>query len=184
MRRILFLITLLLALAGCTAPSATLDRPAEQEPAQVEPIVPSKLSIPSLNLMAQVDTTGLNPDSTIAVPDVNHPERAAWVDVGPQPGEVGRALIVGHINGGGFPGVFGDLATIKPGEKVIVTDAEGKDLTYVVDRITQYPKDSFPSGRVYGDTKEKELALVTCGGSLDTSVGSYRDNIVVFTKLA
>ena len=45
-----------------------------------------------------------------------------------------------------------------------------------------YPKDAFPTDRVYGPTAGPELRLITCGGSFDRSAGSYRDNTVVFAR--
>lgn len=182
---ILRVVLLLAFLAGCGSPPAA-DTPIPPAPptapAAVESI-PAVLTIPALELNAPIDRTGLNPDHTITAPDVNHPERAAWVDIGPQPGSIGRAVIAGHINGGGHPGVFADLATIPIGAEITVTDQDGVDRRFVVEQVTQWPKTGFPTGRVYGDTQQAELALVTCGGELDPAAHSYKDNIIVMARL-
>lgn len=182
---VLRLLLLLAFLAGCGSPPATDTPvpPATAPPAGTESI-PAVLTIPALELNAPIDRTGLNPDHTVTPPDVNHPERAAWVDIGPQPGSIGRALIAGHINGGGHPGVFADLATIPIGADIVVTDQDGTDRRFIVQEVTQWPKTGFPTGRVYGDTQQAELALITCGGELNTATHSYGDNIVVFARMA
>lgn len=170
-------------LVGCTSPiEGALPGPAPDPAAAVGE--PAALTIPSLELAAVVDRTGLADNGSITVPDVNKPDIAAWVDAGPKPGDTGRALIIGHINGAGKPGVFADLATITPGSEVRVTDSAGAEVRFVVDAITQWPKDQFPTGRVYGDTNRAELALVTCGGEFDPAAGSHPDNIIVLAHRA
>ena len=53
-----------------------------------------------------------------------------------------------------------------------------------MDRVEQYPKDRFPTRAVYGDVAGPELRLITCGGELDRAARSYRDNIVVYARMA
>lgn len=48
--------------------------------------------------------------------------------------------------------------------------------------MEQYPKDSFPTADVYGDTSEPELRLITCAGVWDTEASSHRDNTVVYAR--
>ncbi len=47
----------------------------------------------------------------------------------------------------------------------------------------EYPKDAFPTAKVYGPTTRAELRLITCGGTFDRSIGHYRDNIVAYAHL-
>lgn len=182
MRRLLVVAACVLALAGC---GTTLTRATSAAPPAPTPAAaPAAISIPSLALAAPVDQVGLNRDGTVAAPDLAHPERTAWVTAGPRPGQQGRALIEGHINGSGHPGAFADLASIAVGAQVVVTDDDGTDHRFVVYRVGQAPKTAFPTGAVYGDVPGAELVLVTCGGDLDTAAHSYRDNTIVFARLA
>ena len=45
-----------------------------------------------------------------------------------------------------------------------------------------WPKDDFPTARVYGDTDQPELRLLTCGGPFDPQTKHYLDNVVVYAK--
>jgi hypothetical protein len=127
---------------------------------------------------------GLNDDGTVQVPPVSTPMRAGWYDKAPTAGEVGPAVILGHVDGNKQPGIFFRLKDLAKGDDVLVTRQDGRHLEFVVDRVEQVAKDSFPTDEVYGDTTGPELRLITCGGVFDHTAHSYEDNIVVFAKLA
>jgi hypothetical protein len=57
------------------------------------------------------------------------------------------------------------------------------ELTFWVDHVEKYPKDSFPTDAVYGDLDHAGLRLITCGGEFDEEAGDYADNVVVFATL-
>jgi sortase (surface protein transpeptidase) len=107
-----------------------------------------------------------------------------WYSAGPVPGEVGPAVFAGHVDLDGRLGVFADLARMQPGQQVSVVRPDGRPVTFVVDRVEQHAKDAFPTDAVYGPTDAPELRLITCGGSFDRRRGSYRDNVIVFARLA
>ena len=46
----------------------------------------------------------------------------------------------------------------------------------------QYPKDNFPTQKVYGNTEGAELRLITCDG-YDPETGLFDDNYVVYAEL-
>ncbi|MEE3921844.1 sortase [Micromonospora sp. BRA006-A] len=85
----------------------------------------------------------------------------------------------GHVDSQHGPAVFFDLggcaaATIR------VLRADGRTATFTVDGVGAYPKERFPTARVYGGDAAARLRLITCGGRFDPRTGSYPDNIVVF----
>jgi len=45
------------------------------------------------------------------VPPVSQPLQAGWYKVRRRPGEVGKAVILGHVDGGGQLGVFNKLTS-------------------------------------------------------------------------
>jgi hypothetical protein len=94
-----------------------------------------------------------------------------------------RAVVVGHVDGMKQKGIFYRLKEIRPTNQVLVSRKDGTELTFVVSRAEQIDKDEFPTEAVYGDTADSEVRLITCGGSFDRSVHSYRDNIIVYATL-
>lgn len=123
---------------------------------------------------------GLLADGSLQVPPSGFP--AGWYTGGPTPGELGPAVIAGHIDWHG-PGVFFKLHTLKPGDQVMVRRADGSQPTFRISRVARYPKDRFPTSLVYGNLDHAGLRLVTCGGSFNSQTGHYRDNIVVYADL-
>ena len=100
-----------------------------------------------------------------------------WAD-GPRPGSDGAAVVVGHVDLRGEPGVFGRLAQARPGMVVAVSSGTAV-VRYRVVSVDRYAKSAFPTEQVYRPTGAAELRLVTCGGRFDPRTGHYEDNVVV-----
>ena len=128
-----------------------------------------------------VSALGLNPDRTVQVPASF--QEPGWYRLGPAPGQVGSAVILGHVDSYQGPAVFFRLRSLRPGDRVEVSLADGVTAHFVVDAVAMYPKKQFPARRVYGSHGYSALQLVTCGGAFDTSTRSYLSNIVVYTSL-
>lgn len=123
---------------------------------------------------------GLEADGTMEVPPEGFP--AGWYTGAPTPGEMGPAVIAGHVDWLG-PAVFHDLAQLKVDDHITVTRADGSIAVFEVTQVGQYPKTEFPTGLVYGQIEYAGLRLITCGGVFNTATGHYLDNVVVFARL-
>ncbi len=106
-----------------------------------------------------------------------------WFTGAPTPGEIGPAVIVGHVDWAGELGSFYDLGELKPGDAITVTREDGSNVLFRVTERGQYPKDQFPTDAVYANTDHPALRLITCGGEFDRSTGNYLDNIIVFADM-
>lgn len=178
MRLLALLATVLGLIAGCGTTAVT-PAPAPQ-PA---PASPAYIEIDTLGVTSTLDPLGLNPDGTIEVPPVTEPEQAGYYTHGPAPGEVGPAVILGHVDGGGVEGVFHDLHDLDVGDEIEIGRTDGTVIEFAVTEIEQVDKDAFPTDRVYGDTASPELRLITCTGPFDTGEDSYTDNLIVYAEL-
>ncbi|WP_433498612.1 class F sortase [Sphaerimonospora sp. CA-214678] len=147
------------------------------------PSEPRHLDIPKIGVHVALGRLGLNPDGTVQVPPVDHPEVAGWYAHGATPGERGAAVILGHIDGAGRKGVFYDLGRMRPGDIVEVGRADGSMARFVVDSVEMAPKKRFPTRRVYGPLDHAGLRLVTCGGAFDRRIGHYADNVILYARL-
>ena len=142
---------------------------------------PVRLSIPSLEMETGLVDLGLQADGSMEIPDDG--ATAGWYENSPTPGELGPAVLAAHVDWRGERGVFYDLRRMEPGDEVTVERTDGSAATFAVTRVAQYAKDAFPTEEVYGDVDSAQLRLITCGGDVDTTGGSYRDNIVVYAEL-
>jgi hypothetical protein len=143
---------------------------------------PVQLVIPAIGVASRLVRLGLEADGAMAVPaDYG---RAGWFAEGPAPGQVGPAVIAGHVDSRTGPAVFYRLRELRPGQAVLVERADGTRLRFVVEQARSYPKASFPTADVFGPVPSAALRLITCGGDFDRARGSYRDNLVVFAGLA
>ena len=106
---------------------------------------------------------------------------AGWYAQGTAPGDVGPAVIAGHVDSTSGPSVFYRLKDLRNGDQILV-ERGGRWLTFTVTSVARYPKTSFPTSTVYGPTPTAELRLITCGGAFNNSNESYDDNIVVYAR--
>lgn len=172
---------------GLSEPRSVAPRPtrAATRPVQrvVKPVAkPSRLSIPSLGLDEALTTVGLREDGTLEVPEGDAYDSPAWLRTGPRPGQIGPAVIEGHVDSYRGPSVFYGLGAMKPGQQVTVTTEDGAKVSFEVYDVKSYRKDDFPSAAVYGIAPVPELRLITCGGEFDTRAKTYLSNTVVFAR--
>ncbi|MET7991685.1 class F sortase [Amycolatopsis sp. NPDC005232] len=178
-------------LAGCSssptpAPAAAA-KPVPSSVPVTQPfkgLRPTSVSIPKIGAQSSLVSVAVNLEGKISVPSVKTPMQAAWYRLSPVPGEVGPAIVLGHVDGDKKPGIFYKLKDLVPGDEVDIDRSDGKKLKFTVDHLTQVPKDQFPQDAVYGNSTKPELRLITCGGVFDHAEHSYEDNIVVYANLA
>lgn len=163
------------------APPSTTATTTPVAPVALDRSAPTTLNIPAIGVSVSMSALGLNADGTVQVPtDFQQP---GWYKLGPSPGQVGSAVILGHVDSYRGPAVFFQLRSLKAGDPVDVTLADGATARFVVRTVAMYPKVQFPAQQVYGSHGDSELQLVTCGGAFDAHTGSYLSNIVAYTTL-
>lgn len=146
-----------------------------------EKLRPEGLRIPSIGVTTTLVDLGLNDDRTVQVPQ--DAAVAGWYDRGPLPGEIGSAVVLGHVDSAAGPGVFARLGELVAGDRVEVRLSDGSLGTFRVDRVATYANQDFPAEQVYaGSPGRATLNLVTCGGVYDADQGGYQSNVVVFAE--
>jgi sortase (surface protein transpeptidase) len=190
------LAVLALTLGGGPEPSTAQPPPAQPVAVNPEPQAegqdavaglpksePVSIDIPKIGAHSSLVALGLNADNTIQVPPVTTPLQAGWYTYAPTPGEVGPAVVLGHVDGNHQKGIFFRLKELAPGDRVSVARKDGTTASFEVTKVHQVPKKDFEGEGVYDDTAGPELRLITCGGVFDRSAHNYVDNIVVYARL-
>ncbi|MDA8047906.1 MAG: DUF4397 domain-containing protein [Actinomycetota bacterium] len=161
--------------AASSVPSRAATPAPAPAPAPTPPLLPTRISLPTLGRTAPIIPVGL--DSGGALPTLASATEAAWYRGSPAPGSVGPAIIIGHINLSGVEGIFSGLADLHTGDPVIVTRSDGSSVTFAVIATAIYPKTAFPTATVYAPTALDEVRLISCTGTVFDH--HYNDNIIV-----
>lgn len=141
--------------------------------------IPVRLKIPIINLDADIENVALMNDGSMAVPE--DPMKAGWFELGHRPGEMGSAVIAGHVDWwNGATGVFADLRNIRPGDSITVEDENGLDIVFVVREIRVYDAVADATDVFSLNDGQAHLNLVTCDGKWDKNTGQYSQRLVVF----
>lgn len=149
-------------------------------PLKMKKSEPVRVQIPAIGLDTELIRLGLQADGTLEVPSTGFP--AGWFTGAPTPGEIGPAVIVGHVHWQRKVGVFGSLGKVNAGNQILVSRADGSVAVFVVTRVERVVKSEFPSEQVYGNIDIAGLRVITCDG-YDQSRHEYEDNLIVFAKL-
>ena len=161
--------------------AAVLRVPAGPAVARPGPVAaPVALTIPAIGVRTALIRLGLTTSGALQVPP--SASIAGWYTGSPRPGAIGPAIIAGHIDSYLGPGIFYHLSELAPGDRLFVRRADGTLAVFRVTAVRSYPKDHFPTHSVYGATLDRELRLITCGGTFDPSLRSYLSNVVVYAS--
>lgn len=171
--------------SASSPPSDAFSAGGLQDPSIPEPAgdaaPPTRVQIPAIGVDTTLEDLAIDASGRLAAP-VDF-DLAGWYSGGVVPGQVGPAIIAGHVDSPTAPAVFADIGALAPGDEIVVTLADGSTLTFEVSGSTQSAKAEFPTAAVYSNVPAPELRLITCGGIFDASTGHYLDNLIVFAEL-
>jgi sortase (surface protein transpeptidase) len=143
---------------------------------------PSRLLIPSLNIDANVQKVGINVKGAMGTP--NNFTDVAWYKYGVIPGNIGSAVIDGHVdNGLALAGVFKHLVDIKPGDDIYVVTEAGDKVHFTVTTVDTYNYKFVPVEDIFNNQNGSHLRLITCGGTWVPSGRTYDERLVVTAVL-
>jgi len=192
---VLFIVSLVLViLGGVIAFGGAKDKQSISDPILPEgslaPITlgytlpkssPTRLRIPKIDIDTPFVELGLARNNEIEVPKGY--EEVGWYGHGPTPGELGPAVVLGHVDSYMGPAVFFYLGQLEPGDTIEVDREDGSVAVFRVDKLERYPQSSFPTSLVYGDIDHAGLRLITCTGSYDKELKRYDSNLIVYASL-
>ncbi|MDP9863115.1 MULTISPECIES: class F sortase [Streptosporangium] len=168
------------------APTAPPPLPVVQppEPLKSAGVKPYRIAISKIGLLAPLMALGVDAKKEIQTPPLSRPNQAGWYKHGPIPGQQGPSVILGHVNTRSGAAVFSRLKEVRRGDTIKVSRSDKTIAEFTVDGVEQVSKKAFPSKRVYGNTGEATLRLITCGGVYNRKTGHYTDNIIVYATLS
>ncbi len=164
--------------------SAATSPSAERSPGKHLPrSAPTRLVIPSIGVNAPFTALDTDSEGRLEPPPPNDTNLVGWYAKGVSRGELGTSIIAGHVDTKTSAAVFARLGELEKGDRFQVRRADGTRATFVVDEAESFEKDDFPNERVYADTPDAQVRLITCAGAYDRAARDYTENLVVFAHL-
>lgn len=147
----------------------------------VDPIVPVRLRIPSLDVTAEIIPVGIEASREMEVPADIH-DVGWYVPTAPGTFDFGSTVLVGHRDGASDPnGVFRELGTLDVGNTLRVVDASGGKHDFRVESVTSMADATFTkrAPQLFVSFGHPRLILLTCGGTYIRDQGGYQSTVVV-----
>lgn len=163
------------------AESIVLPEPEPIEKVGIGKSKPTQITIESLQIDYPINPVGQLEDGSMETPDI-FDKWVGWYKFSPTPGDVGPAVLVGHVDTYKGPSVFWRLSEATPGQIVQIKREDGQIAKYKIYEVSQYSQDDFPTQKVYGNTETPELRLITCGGNFNYFTLKYNKNTIVYAK--
>lgn len=154
--------------------NATSDPAAKQTTA----FMPTNVSIPAIDVEASIENVGHYENGQMGEPE--EVDEVAWYKEGYLPGAQGSAVLAGHVDSRTGPAIFYDLEKLQQGDEIIVTDEEGKDQTFIVQKSQAYDRKNAPISKIFGFSYRRQLNLITCTGKFNTEAGTHDERLVVY----
>ena len=164
--------------SSIATPSIPLD--VEGEPRGLPRSAPKQLRIPAIGVNTGFVELGKQADGSMEVP--KEYDVAGWYRYAPTPGQIGPAIIVGHVDNYLGAAVFYRLGQLKAGDVIEVDRSDGVTAKFKVDSLKQFDQAAFPADEVYGNIEHAGLRLITCSGQFSPASGAYSHNTVVFAS--
>jgi len=194
---VLFYLAALTSLACDTPalrqpPLVPLQAPPAAVPEDQRGLAPMRLLIPRIGLNAGILALGPSANGAMQAPQRGGPHDPVWGEVywwkvGTIPGQIGNAVIAGHVNRpDGSPATFTHLDKLRVGDLIKVQTAGGQTLVFQVSERatvrTHVRRSNDPAmGRIFGPALEPHLNLITCWGRWDGK--DYDRRLVIYTTL-
>jgi sortase A len=144
-------------------------------------VVPKKISIPAIEMTANIIKVGVKENGEMQVPQNIH--EVGWYEPGANPGSSGNAVLAGHLDGKGKTGAFYRLRDLGEGDSVEIEGEDGEMLTFQVLGVQSYYTNDAPLESIFGYQSDSRLNLITCSGNFDEGANEYEERLVVYTQL-
>jgi LPXTG-site transpeptidase (sortase) family protein len=150
--------------------------PKEEQPVQQDDnkLQPGRLRISSLNVDAPSVIVGLTRDNAVDVPEKI--SDAAWFNGSALPGKPGTTFMLGHY-AAGYGGIFDNLAKIKDGDIIEVSDQAGDIFKYKVTKREKQKVADINMDALLTSDGDNRLIIMTCAGSYIAQ--NYTDRFIV-----
>ena len=164
------------------APDATRAATTTIEGTAMKRSEPTRIIIPKIKLEAPFsDSLGRASSGEVEVP--KDYVSVGYYKNGPTPGQLGPAVVLGHVDSYKGPAVFFSLGQLAVGDEITIERADDTTVTFAVTEMERNSQSDFPTAKVYSNLNYAGLRLITCTGIFDKGKQRYSHNLIVYAKL-
>jgi sortase (surface protein transpeptidase) len=165
------------------SPADEISAPDVEATAHIPPSEkPARILIPSIGVDAHIQDVGIGKTGNMAVP-TNYTD-VGWYRYGTIPGQVGSAVIDGHVdNGAGLAAVFAHLSELKRGDDIYIETENKRRLHFRVQEVGHYALKDVPLKTLFNRDDAPRLNLITCEGTWIPSEKQYDERMIVYSVL-
>lgn len=167
-----------------SSPSATKPPKQAVDNYSVAADMPKYIDIPAINVTkTRTIQLGVMQNNQIAVPDNLYD--TGWYQASAKPGEDGAMFVFGHVSSWQAKGIFYNLHTLQPGDKIFITRGDNRQFTYrvVAKKIYNHTKIDMKTVLAPIESGKPGLNLMTCAGHVIKGTNEFSERLVVFTTL-
>lgn len=152
------------------APSASSTGPPSDQ-------LPETLIIEKIGVRAVIEQVTVDGNNNMAPP--RKPTDVGWYSPGVAPGQIGDAVIDGHLDWHNMPqAVFFKLDRLRAGDRIEVINRAGTKLRFRVTGARRVAATAHPNG-LFGTGGPPRLTLITCAGDWSPHTGQYKKRLLV-----
>lgn len=139
--------------------------------------LPLRITIPKIHVDALIEYVNQTSDGAMDVP--TNSLDVGWFTLGPLPGEIGTAIIDGHVDSeNGTAGVFQKLNQLSTGDIFYIEETTGKSIAFIVEESRTF--NSTNSIENFNQSTGSHIVLITCNGIWNTIQKKYTKRLIVF----
>lgn len=147
----------------------------------LKPFMPTHLIIPAIHISSKIKPVGVLSNGQMDVPEST--DLVGILHPGVIAGAKGNMVIDGHVDSYTGPAVMFDLKKLNRGDTIIVRDNMNHQLAYKVESVESFLTSEAPIDRIFGETDEVRLNLITCTGTYSRKKKEHQKRLIVFAKL-
>jgi Sortase domain len=108
---------------------------------------------------------------------------AAWYSRDARPGDLGHAIIFGHLDSTCCPAVFWNLPLLHSGDVVQVSYPNGRILSFRIMWSHSYWNNQLPMNWIFSRGRQRGLIMWTCSGVFHTDGTGYDHKLIVYARM-
>jgi sortase (surface protein transpeptidase) len=156
-------------------------KPNSDAPYNVPNDHPKRIEISAIQASGFIQKIGLNQQNAVSVPNNIH--YAGWFVDSVLPGEIGLSIIDGHVSGRYRDGIFKNLYKLSPGDNFDIVFGDGSKKSFSVVEVSTKPEAEAAQKLFHKEPSiERQLNLITCGGTFNTQSQTYSDRVIVIAS--